>query len=86
MLHNHHIAPGGVFQRDLIEGPLEQFGIDWEGPCADCEDGESDLTVPGITVNLPQNVLVQLQQSIDPLAASELFALATINRKWSIHL
>lgn len=56
MLHlqnSHHTAPGGVFQRDLVEGPLEQFGIDWEGPCADCEGGESDLTVPGINVNLP---------------------------------
>lgn len=56
MLHlqnSHHTAPRGVFQRDLVEGPLEQFGIDWKGPCADCEDGESDLTVPGINVNLP---------------------------------
>lgn len=75
MQNSHHTAPGGVFQTDLVEGRLEQFGIDGEGPCADGEDGESDLTVPGINVNLPQNALVQLQQSIDPLATSELFGL-----------
>ena len=33
--NSHHTAPGGVFQKDLVEGPLEQFGIDWEGPCPD---------------------------------------------------
>lgn len=78
MLHlqnSHHTAPGGIFQRDLLEGPLGQFGIDWEGPCPDCEDGESDLTVPGINVNIPPNVLQQRKQLIDPLAPLKLFGL-----------
>jgi len=78
MLHlqnSHHTAPRGVFQRDVVEEPLEQFGIDWEGPCPDREDGENDLTVPGIDANIPPSILKQLQQSINPLASSELFGL-----------
>ena len=67
--------PGGVFHRDLVEGPLDQFGIDCEGPWQDCKNGESDLIVPERNVSLPPNILQQLQQSIDPLAASELFGL-----------
>ena len=73
--NSQHTTPGGVFHRDLVEGPLDQFGIDWEGPCPDCENGESDLIVPGSNVSLPPSILQQLQQSIDPLAASELFGL-----------
>ena len=63
--NSQHTAPGGVFQSDLVEGPLDHFGIDWEGPCPDCENGESDFIVPGSNVSLPPNILQQLQQSID---------------------
>ena len=30
--NSQHTTPGGVFHRDLVEGPLDQFGIDCEGP------------------------------------------------------
>ena len=75
MQNSHHTAPGGVFDRDTVEGPLEQYGIDWEGPCPHSETDLDNVTVPRIDVNIPPNILQHLRESIDPLAPSELFGM-----------
>ena len=31
--NSNHASPEGVFNRDIVEDSLEQYGIDWEGPC-----------------------------------------------------
>lgn len=75
MQNSHHTAPGGVFDKDTVEGPLEQYGIDWEGPCPDSEPDLNVLIVPPIDVNIPPNILRQLRVSVDPLAYSELLGM-----------
>ena len=75
MQNSHHTAAGGVFDKDTVEGPLEQYGIDWEGPCPDSESDVDVLTVPPIDVNIPPNILRHLRESVDPLAHSELLGM-----------
>ena len=76
MLHlqnSDHAAPEGVFNRDVVGGTLEQYGVDWEGPCPDNEPDVESVTVPPIHLNLPPRTLQNLQETVNPLAHSELF-------------
>ena len=75
MQNSHHTAPGGVFDRETVEGPLDQYGIDWEGPCPQSETGSDDMTVSRIDLNIPANIFENLRESVDPLALSELFGM-----------
>lgn len=71
MQNSQHTVPGGVFDRETVEGPLEQYGIDWEGPCPHTVTDLNDVTVPQIDVRQ------RLRQSINPLAPSDLFGMDT---------
>ena len=76
MQNSDHTAPGGVFNREDVEGSIEQYGVDWEGPCS--SENEADqygVTVPRINSNFSPHIIQQLQESIDPLASSELFGM-----------
>ena len=56
-----------------MEGPREQYSIYWEGPCPHSKTDLDNVMVPQIDVNIPLDILQHLGESIDPLAASELF-------------
>ena len=72
-----YAAPGGVFDRDLVEGLWDQYGIDWEGPCPDHKADEHGVNMPQIDLDLSPNILQELQELID-LAHSELSGLDII--------
>ena len=75
--NSNHAAAQGVFDTGTVESTLEQYGIDWEGPCPDNET-DSDctcVTVPRINLHLPSNILQNLYNSVDPLAPSELYGM-----------
>ena len=46
-----------MFDRGAVESTLEQYGIDWEGPCPDNETDSDCVTVPRINLHLPSNIL-----------------------------
>ena len=51
MLHlqnSDHAAPERVFNKAVVEGSLEQYGVDWEGPCPNNEPDVENVTVPPI--------------------------------------
>ena len=73
--NSNHAATEGVFDRGVIEGTLEQYGIDWEGPCPDNETDIDCVTVPRINFHLPPYILRNLYNSVDPLAPSELYGM-----------
>ena len=78
MLHlqnSDHEAPEGVFNREVVGGTSEQYGVDWEGPCPDNEPDVESVTVPPIHLNLPPCTLQNLQETVNPLAHSELFGM-----------
>ena len=46
--NSNHAAAQGVFDRGTVESTLEQYGIDWEGPCPDNETDSDCVTMPKI--------------------------------------
>ena len=72
---SNHASPEGVFNRDIVEGSLEQYRIDWEGPCPFNEAVVNNVTVPQIDLTLPPNILQYLQETIHPLAHSDFFGM-----------
>lgn len=70
-----HTAPVGVFDRDIVEGSLEQYSIDWKGPCPDNKADEHGVNMPQIDLNLSSDILQELEESIDLLAPLELFSM-----------
>lgn len=79
MQNSDRTASAGVFSydRDVLSSSLDEYGIDWEGPCSfDVSDSENEtIRVPEIRLNLRQDSLQNLHRLINPLSPSELLGM-----------